>query len=712
MGRPPAYVFVVRHGNRLDAADKQWHLTSPAPYDPPLTYGGWLQCRTLGARIASILQDRDAEEEAAAAAAGRPRKKRRYNVVIHTSPFLRCIQTSVAISAGLASNPSPSNSLSSTPTGDQSPRVRPTRAIQMSSFSNAAPPLTRSALAGDINSNFASNNHAHIEKSVLRLDPFLGEWASPDYFEHITPPPRSSLMVMTAIAELLRKEDYNNYPHFTAKPAVVSSTPSQLWNSPQIRSPLATHAESAEGDGEFPSLEGLSDALPPPQLDRANAPPSRIRSVSDVRPPPGYTAPVPPYAVSPSDSIPDGYVAHARDACVRFDYQWDSSRQSLGWGDGGELPEEWAAMHQRFRRGLRRLVEWYATTEQPGDMVTKVASSPNNGNAVDNSDDVETENIVILVSHGAGCNALVGGVTNQPVLADVPMASLTVARRRAEYDGRDSVDAAEIASIDDAFSRRRMSVPDMYEMTMFANTEHLTSGGSMSRSSSLSGGSRGLFTGTLAPSSPVGRSNSVNASLGSMRRTSQSALAMKSLNEAANLSKGNGITVGSGVTSFAKPTRQNSWGMWQPKQDRADDLPMTLDFGSHREPRKDVPESPASSKAAPSFRNISPKAFSPKVASPKAVSPKAVSPRSASPQVLGSPKMVHLPVQPPETAVMETPRSPSSASEERDQFDEDPFVVRRGSKVNQLWGSPLPPGEAERQRDFTSQKRRWTVNER
>lgn len=604
----------------------------------------------------------------------------------------------MAISAGLASNPSPTNSLASTPTGGQSPRVRPTRASQVSSLSNT----TRSALAGDINAHFAANNHARIEKSVLRLDPFLGEWASPDYFEHITPPPRSSLMVMTAIAELLRKEDYNNYPHFTAKPPVASSTPSQLWNSPQIRSPLATHAESAEGNGEFPGLENLGDALPPPQLDRPSAPPSRLRSISDVRPLPGYTAPVPPYAVSPSDPIPDGYVAHARDACVRFDYQWDSSRQSLGWGDGGELPEEWAAMHQRFRRGLRRLVEWYATTERPGDMVTKVASSPNSGSAVDSNDDVETEDIVILVSHGAGCNALVGGVTNQPVLADVPMASLTVARRRAEYDGHDSVNAAEMASIDDAFARRRMSVPDMYEMTMFANTEHLTSGGSMSRSSSLSGGSRGLFTGTLAPGSPVGRSNSVNASLGSMRRTSQSTLAMKSLNEAANLSKGNGITVGSGITSFAKPTRQNSWGMWQPKQERAEDLPMTLDFGSHREPRKEVPASPGSPRAVPPFRAIS----------PKAISPKAISPKAASPQILGSPKMVHLPVQPPETAMMETPRSPSSASEERDQFDEDPFAARRGSKGNQLWGSPLPPGEAERQRDFTSQKRRWTVNER
>lgn len=28
---------------RLDAADQSWHLSTPAPYDPPLTYGGMWQ---------------------------------------------------------------------------------------------------------------------------------------------------------------------------------------------------------------------------------------------------------------------------------------------------------------------------------------------------------------------------------------------------------------------------------------------------------------------------------------------------------------------------------------------------------------------------------------------------------------------------------------------------------------------------------------------
>ena len=91
----------------MDAADKRWHLTSPTPYDPPLTYGGWSQGKALGLRIAALLHQRDLEQLVAARDADlahldfskldasladktraeglqRPRKKRK--IVIHSSP--------------------------------------------------------------------------------------------------------------------------------------------------------------------------------------------------------------------------------------------------------------------------------------------------------------------------------------------------------------------------------------------------------------------------------------------------------------------------------------------------------------------------------------------------------------------------------------------------------------------------------------------------
>ncbi|KAK8105632.1 hypothetical protein PG999_008991 [Apiospora kogelbergensis] len=692
MGRPPAYVFIVRHGNRLDAADKQWHLSSPAPYDPPLTYGGWLQSRMVGARIASIIQEREAEEEAAAAINQTPRKRRRYNVVLHSSPFLRCVQTSVAISSGLALEPS--SSPSRTPTGGQSPRTKPTRVNQISSFSNPAPSRTRPALPAENEPKNTVQSPIHIKRSVLRLDPFLGEWASPDYFDHITPPPRSALMLASAKAELLRKEDYNNYAHFNAKP--VPSTPSALWNSPSLRSPLATHAESADDHTSSPGLDSLSkldESLPSPAL----------------KSPWGGTTPWKHihHTLSVTDPIPVGYVAHARDACVDVDYQWDSSRDNLAWGDGGVLPEEWAAMHQRFRKGLKRLVEWYSTADRPGDMVTKTTcmikfphgNGAQSGCAIDEGDDdVETENIVVLVSHGAGCNALVGGVTAQPVLADVAMSSLTVARRRPAYDGVDSIDASALASLDDAFSRRKMSIPDMYEMTLFANSDHLMPGaGSLSRSSSISGGVRGRFNGPLSPAlrdvgfgaqfgqtSPVHRSNSVNASLGSMRRSSHAT----SFNNRASQTDKGGITVGSGVTTFIKSARSNSIGLWEPPQETEkaqEDLPMTLNFEHEHEKEVKKP-APLDLKA------------------------------TDEPETNNG----HLPVQHPKTVTVDSleEKMMEPRSEDRGTSDgrSSPSLWGGGSGGGGggggLWGAPRPPGEAERIRDLSSSKRRWTVNER
>ena len=124
----PAVVMIARHGMRMDAADNSWHLSTPTPYDPPLTYGGWNQCRALGTRIADLLHAREEEalhpsgangsstrgrdhskldekdEDEAHAEGDRPKKRRRikHKVIIHSSPYLRCLQTSIAIAAGMA----------------------------------------------------------------------------------------------------------------------------------------------------------------------------------------------------------------------------------------------------------------------------------------------------------------------------------------------------------------------------------------------------------------------------------------------------------------------------------------------------------------------------------------------------------------------------------------------------------------------------------
>ncbi len=199
---PEFKLIYFRHGARLDAADKQWHLTSPTPYDPPLTYGGWTQSRALGTRIANILRSRETDDEVPLTNElqdqnGGNRWKRRHKVIIHSSPFLRCVQTSVAISAGLAQNsghalPPPPSSHVSKPM-HSSPSIRPTIATSSPRLVPISEPPTASKVNGR-----PQEQPENIKKSTIRVDAFLGEWLTPDYFEQITPPPSSIMMVAGA----------------------------------------------------------------------------------------------------------------------------------------------------------------------------------------------------------------------------------------------------------------------------------------------------------------------------------------------------------------------------------------------------------------------------------------------------------------------------------------------------------------------------------
>ncbi|KAI0165560.1 hypothetical protein GGR57DRAFT_447910 [Xylariaceae sp. FL1272] len=634
MGQPPAYVFVVRHGARLDAADKQWHLSSPTPYDPPLTYGGWLQSRTVGARIAFILRT-EAHDDAIPSSS--PPKKRRFRVTIHSSPFLRCVQTSVAIASGLASDPdSPSH------------------------------------------------------KSVLRLDAFLGEWLAPEYFEHITPPPKSALMLANAKAELLRRESHYE-SHFHTR--VHSAAANQLWNAPPGRATSHLVAYSTLGSADPSSLDTLPDLGH--NLPMTGPSPSR-----NPKKTPTYVAPRPSYAHSTSEPIPKGYVAHARDACASIDYQWDSTRENMGWGDCGHLPEEWAFMHQRFRRGLRRMIDWYATTENPGEMVTKTANAAETadpGCVIGEDEEGEVEDVVILVSHGAGCNALIGAITHHPVLADVAMSSLTMAKRRPEFDYRNSSFARvkSATSLDGTLTKSRASMPDMYELKLMANTDHLRSTPtpvtigratsiaepnprSRPETSRYTSALKEIHFGATEPGGPqvVSRSNSASASLGDNRQPIRDMTL--DFRPSSPTSKG-GITVGSGVSSFtaARTARSGTFGLWSPKpkdeheaeKESNTDMPMLLDFSYEKPIEPPAEDLGTTVDAEP----------------------------AADDNSTGAQKHV----------------DENHVDEEHDQFDEDSVPhLWAGTGNGGLWGAPRPPGEAERSRDFRRSKRRWTVNER
>lgn len=74
-------IWIVRHGNRLDFEDPNWHRTATCPYDPPLSEEGELQARETGRRLVAEGIDH-----------------------IWSSPFLRCVQTAQLIAEEIDSS--------------------------------------------------------------------------------------------------------------------------------------------------------------------------------------------------------------------------------------------------------------------------------------------------------------------------------------------------------------------------------------------------------------------------------------------------------------------------------------------------------------------------------------------------------------------------------------------------------------------------------
>lgn len=519
MGKPPAVVIIARsvkprpnlllfvtqgysrHGARLDAADKQWHLTSPTPYDSPLTYGGWKQAQALGGRIASVLHSRDnslgSQPESSPTGDGQEKesvqgqklnkvRKRKQRVIIHSSPFLRCIQTSIGISAGIKQQrglqkaiAQPSNPKSHQPRLSGSPHLRARDHPQLVA-------IPEPGENGGLDSQEPLPRPKQSSKSRLRIDAFLGEWLSPDYFEMITPPPNSVMMIASAKADLLRQGEGVEILQSSHNGNLSRGNFPGGWGSD--RSEKTTFAYDSD-EGPLAKMSEVRGSLP--RFSRSNSHertgPSGTRAyqhsaIMEGKAIGGYTPPTPTYAISPADAIPPGYVAHARDACVEVDYQWDSMRLPHDWGDGGSLGEEWSSMHRRFRRGMHNMISWYRTCDTRRRAEKSNWNKPNRGEKSNDDDEDDEDTVVVLVTHGAGCNALIGALTNQPVLLDVGMASLTMAVRKNRpqmvHESSSSASSSDDTSITvPSNSRRRSSIePGIshdYELKLTASTDHL-----------------------------------------------------------------------------------------------------------------------------------------------------------------------------------------------------------------------------------------------
>jgi len=416
-------------------------------------------------------------------------ERRKHRIIIHTSPFLRCVQTSVAISAGVAQyqGSSLNNPQISTSKPHQmhsgSPHLHPTESGNAPHLSAILEPEENSSLHTPRRQQRAKA----FTKTLLRLDPFLGEWLSPDYFDDITPPPSSLMMVVSAKAELLRRGEYTEsfYESSLNRSGNFPGGWGGGWGG-------TTPTTDSDDDGPLTSLSTLAQTLPKRNRASSHSSAGSIGnretgkalsklSTTASTDHTGYIPPTPTYAISPSGPIPPGYVAHARDACVDVDYQWDSMREPQQWANGGEYGEEWTAMHKRFRAGLQKMLSWYRSHDAH-DRPASASGSTSTAHDFAEAKDDHTDTVLILVTHGAGCNALIGALTNQPVLLDVGMASLTMAIRKENIEDESGSRADSEQPSQSSISHRRSSI-DLgisgdYDVKLVASTEHLRAGSS------------------------------------------------------------------------------------------------------------------------------------------------------------------------------------------------------------------------------------------
>lgn len=778
MAKQPAVVIIARHGARLDAADQQWHLATPTPYDPPLTYGGWTQCRTLGGRIASLLETREQAADVSSsgsqtvdgvssydfASSGTRKRKRKHKVVIHSSPFLRCLQTSVAIAAGMAQH-QPSNEAARKPSvGHRSPTQLHSASPKLKAMEGSRSP-TLAPIAEPRGHDFAHDlarkaltERKKYRRAKLRVDAFLGEWLNPQYFEHITHPPPSAMMVTAAKAELMQNEPIDT---FTPSISTTRTPSSSLWGGVNGTGSSKSAGTSRSGTMDDLSHLRLEDPSPAPTTrSRAS---SEVGSTISAGGPPRpkspyrsghfnmtqnstipkqetsqYIAPTPSWAVSSSDVIPRGYVSHARQACTNVDFQWDSSRSPQAWGDGGDYGEEWSSMHKRFRRGLNNVVDWYShhSADDRGEDALGFDQAEKHLDEIDDDEDL----VIILVTHGAGCNALIGAMTGQPVLLDVGMASLTMAVRKdnappakpTKRSSADKPDSPQQTTLLDGYRRESLDtgLSSVYEMRLVASSEHLRPGADTRKPSVPPSAAyrdnlprfRENFEQTSI-SSPLSQnwrfgeptprnSGSTSAALGSIRRPSVTS-PPASTATAPPLAKANTTTA---VPTLASLAPTPATGLWTPPSARTPS-PALSAFQTTNPSSFETPHPPPSSEdLVLDFSNSPPSSRPQTSAGSRHPSDGATSPTSLTTALQNSQQRTSN--QSNETAVQEPPMATSSEESDDGLSDlpkpaqEPPQALQRGLSQKGLWGA-RPTGDRIRHpRGERGPKRRWTLDTR
>ncbi|KAK9377409.1 uncharacterized protein V1513DRAFT_436290 [Lipomyces chichibuensis] len=189
---PLKRIIVARHSTRLDTKDLSWRDSSPTPYDPPLSESGILEAAALGRAIgteiaASVDSSIDNTLDNTASISPRPMPKM---TARDLSPASRISDASLSSSVGTDASSASLTMNSSVASVSQSASSssRPlTVYIHTSPFLRCA--MTAHYIAQQLISMAPPSSSSSTINLKIRVDSFLGEWLTPDYFASISPPP-------------------------------------------------------------------------------------------------------------------------------------------------------------------------------------------------------------------------------------------------------------------------------------------------------------------------------------------------------------------------------------------------------------------------------------------------------------------------------------------------------------------------------------------
>lgn len=136
-------------------------------------------------------------------------------------------------------------------------------------------------------------------------------------------------------------------------------------------------------------------------------------------------------------------------------------------------------MHERVHAGFKRMVDWYPEHSSSASNPSHYSQSTHDIQA-----QPESQTVLVIVTHGADCNALISSLSGHSAFLDIGTASLTMAVRRDRGFDRPS-STSDGASDSSSRPRKDGSAAQEYFLQLMASTDHLRPGVNPSQIASL-----------------------------------------------------------------------------------------------------------------------------------------------------------------------------------------------------------------------------------